>query len=106
MYEPDQLVWAKLDWRGCPDERPWLLIDIRRGGEVYGAFPISTKLYRSGGPCMTLRVDHVDFPDSGLKERSYIYYESTFDVGDEEIRRVLGRLTGDLLDRLKVAAGL
>lgn len=106
MYQPFQTVWATLDWMGCPDERPWLLIDVRRGGETYGALPISTKVYQSGGRCMILPVDHVDFPDSGLKERSYIYYESTFDVGDDEIRRVLGRLTGGLLEDIKLAAGL
>ena len=106
MYEPFQIVWAELDWMGCPDERPWLLIDVRKGGEMYGGFPISTKLYRSGGRYMIMPTAHAEFPNSGLNERSHIYYDSTFDVGDDEIRRALGRLTGDLLEDLKMAAGL
>ena len=73
---------------------------------MYGALPISTKFYQSGGRYMILPVDHMDFLDSGLKERSYIYYDTTFDVGADEIRRALGRLTGSLLQDLKLAAGL
>jgi len=106
MYQPFQIVWAEAAWRHCPDERPWLLIDVRRNGEAYGALPISTKLYLPSGGYTILSVDHPDFSATGLRERSYVYYESTIDIGDDEIRRELGWLTGDLLEHLKVAAGL
>lgn len=106
MHQPFEIVWAKLLWRDCPDERPWLLIDVRKGGETYGAFPISGKLYQSGGACMIVPADHADFPDTGLTERSHIYYDSTIEVGDDEIRRASGRLTGELLENLKLTAGL
>ena len=106
MYDPYQIVWAKLDWKNCPDERPWLLIDIRCGGERYGAFPISSKDYRSGGHRILLPENHKDFSETGLKEKSYIYDENIFDIGDDEIRRPCGLLVGDLLAEFKLEAGL
>ncbi len=55
---------------------------------------------------MIVPADHADFPDTGLKERSHIYYDTTIEIGHDEIRRALGRLTGDLLEDLKLTAGL
>lgn len=106
MYSPFDIVWAKLFWLNCWDERPWLLIDVRKGGESYGAFPISGEFYRSGGSYMILPMDHKDFSATGLQKRSSLFYESTFDAGSDEIRKRIGQLTGELLENLKLEAGL
>ena len=106
MYQPFQIVWAEVEWKGCSDERPWLLVDVRKTGEVYGAFPIAGDSYPSGGTCIMLHEDHADFPHSGLNKRSYVFYDSTIEIGADEIRKNIGRLTGNLLEKLKQEAGL
>jgi len=108
MYRPFEIVWAKAAWLQCSDERPWLLVDVREHGEEYGAFPISTKYYRSGGPFYIIEDTHADFPATGLKSRSYLFYESIIEIGDDEIRRSgspMGRLNGTLLVAVKEASG-
>jgi hypothetical protein len=106
MREAFEIVWAKAVWLQCADERPWLLVDVRKAGEEYGAFPISTKFYRSGGPCYIIDDKHPDFPATGLRLRSYLYYESIIEIGDDEIRRPMGRMVGSLLVAAKEASGL
>jgi hypothetical protein len=106
MREAFEIVWAKALWLQCADERPWLLVDVRKGGEEYGAFPISTKFYRSGGPYYIIDDKHPDFPATGLKVQSYLFYESIIEIGDDEIRRSIGRLVGSLLADVKEASGL
>ncbi len=106
MYQPYQIVWATAAWRGCPDERPWLIIDVRESDDVYGAFPISTRAYTAAGPYTTVRTNDVDLVAAGLRERSYIFYESTIEIGADEIRKPLGTLTGALLDELIEQSGL
>lgn len=106
MREAFEIVWAKAVWLQCADERPWLLVDVRKGGEEYGAFPISTKCHRSGGPYYIIEVKHPDFPATGLKVQSYLFYESIIEIADDEIRRPIGRMVGGLLAAAREASGL
>jgi hypothetical protein len=106
MRRPFEIVWAKTAWLQCSDERPWLIVDVRHQGEEYGAFPISTKIYRSGGPYYMIEDTHSDFRETGLKSTSYLFYESIIEIGDDDIRRPLGRIVGTLLAAVREASGL
>jgi hypothetical protein len=49
---------------------------------------------------------HSDFRETGLKSTSYLFYESIIEIGDDDIRRPLGRIVGTLLAAVREASGL
>lgn len=93
--QPFEIWYATKEWKGCTDERPWVVISAW-GLEEVDCFPVSSKLYP--GNNYIIDANHACFPACGLGCTSYVYYDSVVVVRKETFRRQLGRMTPPMLD--------
>jgi len=100
---PFEIHYARFEWKGCLDERPWLLVQ-RFGASFWDCFPISGRLYSDYS--FEIRADDPEFADTGLTKSCFLFYEHLYQVPDASIRRHKGRLTGDLLHRFRAVSGV
>lgn len=100
---PYEIYYARRPWKGCEDERPWVVIDTRPGG-VFGCFPISGQAY--GGDAFYVDPTHPDFPATGLTKGCYVHYLSIIELPADQFLRRKGEFQGHLLDAFLDAAGL
>jgi len=91
----DLAIWlATVEWNGCPDPRPWVLID-QRGDDIFGCFPIASECYE--GLCFALSSADRDFAATGLDRDCHIHTERIYELRHTDLSRRLGFLQGDLL---------
>jgi hypothetical protein len=100
---PYEIYYARVTWRACPDERPWLIIDSRPN-HVFGCFPISGQSY--SGACFPIDSSHPDFSATGLTKSCFIHDASIIEVLSNQFTRRKGELTGKLLADFLAYAGL
>lgn len=94
---------AEIQWRNCPDRRPWLIIEVCNHG-VCGCFPISGQDYNPRH--FELRIDDPDFAATGLAKTCYVYDEHIIEIRVDQFKRRRGQLEGNLLTRFRDYAGL
>lgn len=100
---PYEIYFAAVPWKGCLDQRPWVIVDLRPN-DLFGCFPISGQSY--GDNCFEIPSSHPDFPKTGLTKTCRVHYTSIFELHRSELLRLKGSLTGDLLTQFLTAAGL
>jgi len=84
-----------------------MIVDTIDDGASYGGFPISTKNFgHSAGPYYYISKHDEDFAATGLDGDSYLYYETVFEIGADEIRRRIGSFTNALLRAVSDASGI
>jgi hypothetical protein len=102
---PYEIYFAKICWKDCEDERPWLIVDTR-GARVFGCFPISSHNYRSDAAFEVLKSDP-DFGATGLTKDCFIHHVSIQEIERSQFRATKkGELTGDMLARFLDESGL
>ena len=89
-------------WKGCPDRRPWLLLEPI--GNDWRAMPITTKQY--GRYLFPIEPAHCDFAATGLTRQCFVDYESIVVVQQSELCKRRGDLVGDMLSEFREAAGV
>lgn len=100
---PFEIYFAQVPWKGCLDERPWLIVEVLPGGAL-GAFPISSQSY--GDSCFPLDATHPDFPATGLARSCFVHDGSIIELRPEWLRRRKGELTGALLAEFRRYSGV
>ena len=91
---PYEIYFAKVTWKGCPDERPWVIVE-QLPNDLFGCFPISGSCY--GESCFPVDESHPDFAATGLTKTSYIHDASVIDLHVSRFNRRKGELTNELL---------
>lgn len=95
---------AAVEWKDCRDDRPWLVVELRCGGEVAACFPFSGEDYT--GISFPVHSSHADFEATGLAKSCYIYDESFVELSTSSLTRFRGKLAGALLASFREHAGL
>jgi hypothetical protein len=85
---------AEVQWHGCADMRPWLIVEIRSPG-VLGCFPIASQCY--DGNCFPIDSEGADFTATGLTKSCFIHDTHIIEIPVAQLRRYRGRLEGQLL---------
>jgi len=93
---------ARIQLGECNDPRPVVIVDFFPN-ETVGYFPISTKCYESS--CFYIDRDHVNFSATGLPRSSYVLDGQIYTVKKDSLFRMMGSLTGELLEQFKKYAG-
>ncbi len=101
--DPFEIHYARFEWKGCIDERPWLLVQ-RYGSAFWDCFPISGQVY--GDFYFEIRSNHPDFATTGLTKSCFVFYERFYQVPTAAILRPKGRLGGELLREFRAVAGV
>ena len=100
---PFDIVYAEFRWKGCDDRRPWLIVESSPNG-CFNCFPISGQDYT--GYAFRIDQDDPDFGATGLTKTCYIHDETFYSLPATSFRKAKGVLTGQLLARFLVHAGL
>jgi hypothetical protein len=94
---------AQVDWGGCTDRRPWLIVESPAHGRA-GCFPISGQDYR--GTAFPLPDGDADFAATGLKKSSFVHDDRIVPIAVDLLKKRRGRLEGDLLARFRAYCGI
>jgi hypothetical protein len=94
---------AQVEWGGCPDRRPWLIVEISAGNRA-GCFPVSGQSYR-GTPFFISEADP-DFKATGLKKNCFVHDEKIVELPLGVLLKRRGRLEGDMLKRFRSQSGI
>ena len=94
---------AEVQWNGCADMRPWLIVEVRANG-VLGAFPIASQCY--SGNCFPIESDGPGFAATGLSKSCFIHDTHIIELDASRIGRYRGRLEGQLLADFLEFSGL
>lgn len=101
---PFEIHYAKTAWKNCPDERPWVIVDVRGKG-VYGCFPLSSFNY-GNAPCFWIDEEDPDFLATKLTRSCFVHYDSIIELADSDFTRQKGEIEGDMLSRFRDEAGV
>ena len=102
--DPFDVCQAEHRWNGCDDQRPWLIVDLRQNGQMYGCFPIASECY--SGSCFYLDHSDPDFPATGLNKSCYIHDTHIVEIPAGKIIRKRGALVNALLKNFRDFAGV
>jgi hypothetical protein len=94
---------AQIEWGGCPDRRPWLIVEAPAGNRV-GCFPISGQAYR--GTPFFISASDADFKATGLKKSCFVHDERIVELSLDVLIKYRGRLENDLLRRFRAQSGI
>jgi hypothetical protein len=89
-------------WNGCPDPRPWVIVELRGPG-LYGCIPLSGECY--AGDCFAIDQNHPDFPATGLKKTSHAHDSHIHELLFAEFGRRRGQIENDLLKEFRDFTG-
>jgi hypothetical protein len=98
-----EIYSASQVFKGCSDDRPWIIVDLRPNG-VYGCFPIAGEDY--GDPSFFIDAQDPDFAATGLTKSCHILDKSIFELKAEQFKRYRGRLENKLLAEFREYSGL
>lgn len=102
--KPYEIHYARVVWKGCEDERPWLIVEVLGGGR-FGCFPISGQ--NLGHPhCFEIEADHRDFGATGLTRSCRVHYQSIIELHASDFRRRKGELVNEMLREFLQQSGL
>ena len=93
---------ATIEWGGCIDMRPWIIVEMRSNGFV-GCVPVSSECYDGG--CFEISASHPDFQATGLAKSCYVHDFHVFNGSIGIFRKHRGELTNDLLVEFREATG-
>ena len=95
---------ATMEWNGCADTRPWIIVELRSVG-LFGCFPIASHCY--SGNCFPLDNDGgADFLRTGLSKSCFIHDTHVIEVPADRFGRFRGLLQGQLLIEFLEFSGL
>lgn len=93
---------ATLNWKNCPDMRPWLIVGQKIGSN-WECLPITGVCY--GNNHFQIDSVHPLFGLTGLSKTCFIVYTSIVMVPESSFDRYRGKLANELLDAFKSEAG-
>jgi|GEM_PF-2306421 len=94
---------AVVEWKGCGDMRPWLIVEAI-GANHFDCFPISGESY--AGRCFCIDENHLDFPATGLTKTCHVHYVSFIRLTRTQFTKPRGRLENELLAQFRDVAGV
>ena len=100
---PFDIFYAELQWKGCNDGRPWLIVEFTSDG-CCNCFPISSQDYQ--GNAFRLDQSDPDFAVTGLTKTCYIHDERFYALPESSFKKNKGVLKGQLLALFLNHAGL
>lgn len=98
-----QIFYGQMTWKGCPDRRPFLIVECDDEG-VVRCFPISGECYQADA--FFLDSNDPDFAATGLAKSCYIHDECFYELHCSALQEYKGVLQGDLLRRFLSSSGL
>jgi hypothetical protein len=100
---PFEIYTARIEWNGCTDLRPVLIVQIRPG-DVFGCFPFASNCY--SGSCFAVSADDGDFAATGLAKSCFIHDSHLYDLPRSAFVRHRGALVGKLLAEFREFSGV